>query len=144
MERVLCVCYNDTCRAPMMAAILQRLIDEIGSDITVENAGISQDAARANPARGHSITCMRRWGYDLHTHRSRWIGSFDLETYDLIICVSEKGAETAITFGAYEEQVEIILIPDLWGKRLKAHEACALIIEEAMGRVIGELFLDYV
>jgi protein-tyrosine-phosphatase len=84
---VLFVCSGNTCRSPLAAALLHRLLDEAGrSDISVSSAGTG--AYDGSPAsEGAYLVALER-GLDLSGHRARLLDADVLGSADLVLTMS--------------------------------------------------------
>ncbi len=147
IKKVLCVCYGNTCRSPMLEVLLNKiLLDKGCENIQVESAGVGIPAAGNNPANDHAITCMTERRLDLHDHRSRRANSLNLKEYDLIICVSKKEADQVKTLGVSKATKVIVAnddkdgIPNPWQKGLGAYQECAKILEQVAKEIVETYF----
>ena len=146
IKKVLCVCYGNTCRSPMLQVLLQAALEEKGLDIQVESAGVGIPAVGNNPANNHAITCMAERKLDLHDHRSRRTNNLNLKEYDLIICVSKEGADQVKNLGVSKITKVIVAnddkdgIPNPWQKGLGAYKECAEILEQVVKSVVEQYF----
>jgi protein-tyrosine-phosphatase len=139
MKRVLCVCLGNTCRSPMMQALLQK---ELGDGFQVESAGIRKEAA-GQPANENSLVCMHERGIDLNGHRSRWIGNLDPSDYAYIVCVGEKEAEEVAEMPGFDPKETTLLIangenggvPNPFQKGLPAYRECLALLDTVMPQV---------
>ena len=147
IKRILCVCYGNTCRSPMLEVLLNKMLRDKGcKNIQVESAGIGIPAIGKNPANDHAITCMTRHGLDLHDHRSRHVENLNLKEYDLIICVSKKEADQVKTLGVSKATKVIVAnddkdgIPNPWQKGLGAYQECAKVLEQVAKDIVEKYF----
>jgi protein-tyrosine-phosphatase len=115
----------------MMAELLQ---DELGNGFEVKSAG-TQVSANGNFADSHAVSCMKKRGIDISSHRGRCIGNLKLDSFPFIICVNEtiagavfgllkKGADTRVFIA--DEGRGIPLFP---GAGTHAYEECATLLE---------------
>ncbi len=131
--KVLCVCTGNTCRSPMLMALLRAALKRQGrQDVQVESAGVAAtDGESASP---HACTCMARRGLDLTGHRSRHVGSCDLTSYDCFLCMSDRHAASLHALGIPATRTEVVNagrggVPDPFGGGLDDYEACAQALE---------------
>lgn len=143
IQKILCVCKGNTCRSPMLEALLSAALKKKGvSDIAVESAGtyIGVDSSVVgSPATDHSVTCMKKRGLDLNDHQSRRISNLNLNDYDLIICVTMSEAEEILR---HEPRGAILLanaanggIPNPWKQGFDKYEECAQVLEKVAEKV---------
>lgn len=130
MSKVLCVCYGNTCRSPMFAALLQQsYAADRRSDIIVESAGLNREAAGQTAATEWE-TLREMTGVDLSQHRSRCIDDLNVEQYDKIICLDEKVYQQLLAKGWSPLRVKLADIPNPWQKGLQAYRDCYTTIKE--------------
>jgi len=120
-KKILCVCFGNTCRSPMLQAILSRNLSR--QKFEIESAGLSGNADR--PASPNAIECMRERGLDITGHRSRRASDLNLHSYDHIYCVEEVLSQQLIELGAPKERIEVVEVSNPYGKDLKTYRACA-------------------
>ena len=85
--KLLLVCTGNTCRSPMAAGILRKLLDERGiTRIEVESAGVS--AHQGSPASLFSIETCRNYGIDISRHSSRQLTTKMASAADLILVMA--------------------------------------------------------
>ncbi|HUG26891.1 MAG TPA: hypothetical protein VMK53_01235 [Gemmatimonadales bacterium] len=84
---VLVVCTGNTCRSPLAAALLERLLEEEGpTGVTVSSAGVgAQDGA---PASEGAYLVALEAGLDLSAHRARQLRPDLVRQANLILTMS--------------------------------------------------------
>ena len=141
METILCVCFGNISRSPMMQAVLQQ---HLGAAFLVESAGVSKELA-GRPANDRSVACMQERGVDLSGHVSRGIGDLDLDQYRWIVCVghdeadkvrSALGANSASVMVANEHQGGI---PDPYELGLAGYRDCLALLDQVMPHVAQQI-----
>ena len=88
-RKILCVCKGNTCRSPIMEALLTYHLSKNGvTDITVESAGMipDMDGRAITP---ESESALKKRGLSMADHQSRFAGNLMLDEFDLILCVDE-------------------------------------------------------
>ena len=91
MKTILFVCTGNTCRSPMAAALMRRLLEEKGvADVRCESAGLA--AAPGEPASRNAVEAMREAGIDLGSHRARGVTPALLGSADIIYTMSPSHA----------------------------------------------------
>ncbi|MDR0405267.1 MAG: low molecular weight protein arginine phosphatase [Clostridiales bacterium] len=134
--KILLVCSGNTCRSPMAAGILQKLLPAH----TVSSAGIY--AANGLPAAEHAVTAAREAGVDITAHRSRKITEETASDCDYILCMTRGQKQTlegvnANTFTLGEFAGDGGEIADPYGGSLDDYRACARRLEQLL-RVAAE------
>lgn len=123
-KKILCVCFGNTCRSPMLQVLL---VQELrGKNVEVESAGLADKFGV--PANSHAIECMRERGLDITDHRSRRASDLDLTAYDHIYCVEKVLAQQLVALGAPKEKVEVVEISNPYGKDPETYRACAQVL----------------
>lgn len=141
-RRILCVCTGNTCRSPMLAALLDDVLRRNGIGAVVESAGTG---AFAGDAASHgALAAMARRGIDLSGHRSRALATLDLATYAHIYVVSSRHAAFVRAQGVAPERITVVAaerggIPDPWGGDDEVYEATARVLEGEVARIAASL-----
>jgi len=127
--RICCVCTGNTCRSPMLAALLRHALNERGLDnIGVESAGVA--AGGGSPASPEAIACMQGDGLDITEHRSRHIDQVELAAIDRFVCLGPAHAEALQHMGVSPERITVLLtdrggVPDPIGGSEEVYRRCA-------------------
>ena len=145
MKKVLCVCLGNTCRSPMMEAMLRHELSVRGVEVQVESAGLLKEA-EGQDAFTSSVMEMRDRGLDISGHKSRHVGSIgELTQFDLIICVGRSEADRVVALEpTLADRVMVANevnggIPNPWEKGDEAYRTCALTIVSVMGEMAEDL-----
>lgn len=146
VRSVLCVCRGNTCRSPMLEALLQKERDRRNLTIRVESAGTYVDvdpSVVGSPATDHSVTCMKQRGLNLDAHKSRRIDDLELNALDLIICMTSAEAEEVLR---RKPRGAILLanaasgeVPNPFKQGLDKYEECALVLER-VAKEVAEIY----
>ena len=140
--RVLCVCTGNTCRSPMLAALLTEALRRRGSDVTVHSAGTG--AAAGDLASDGALAAMARRGLDLSTHRSTPLNAIDPAGYDRILAVTSRHAAHIRSLGIPPGRIEVVAaaqggVPDPFGGGESEYEAAARTLASEAERIAGVL-----
>jgi len=143
--RVLLVCTGNTCRSPMAAGALRRLLEADGGRILVESAGTA--AWDDQPATEASIRVAASAGVDLTGHRSRRLTPTIVRGADMVL-VMERGHLAAVrALGGDPERSHVLSewpgpgepgleISDPFGASSEAYEECWRRIQHHLDRVV--------
>jgi protein-tyrosine-phosphatase len=97
-RQVLVVCTANLCRSPVAAALLAReldgLVDVDGRRWTVASAGTTAHRAIADPDTTAAAASM---GVDVSEHRSRVVGTADIDRADLILTMTREHLRHLVT-----------------------------------------------
>jgi tRNAThr (cytosine32-N3)-methyltransferase len=127
--RILCVCSGNTCRSPMLAALLRA---RLGARAVVESAGTG--AATGDAASDGAVRAMRRRGLSLAEHRSRPLSAVDLASVDWVLTMSARHSAAVLAAGVPAAKVRVVNadqdgVPDPFGGSDGDYEACAQVLE---------------
>ena len=124
--KIVCVCTGNTCRSPMAAALLGRLLpgDEVAS------AGLyAEDGA---PASYHALLAMDEMGIDISGHIARRFRA-QMGEGALLLAMTRSQAR-ALRSLCPNAKVELFLgdeeVPDPFGQGMEAYERTAQVLEE--------------
>jgi protein-tyrosine-phosphatase len=129
----------------MFEALFRKACCDRALDVIAESAGVRKEYADGHPADEKAIVCMDRFGIDIRGHRSRWIGSLDLGSYDLIVCCGRTALN--IVQSQVQDRSKVVLtnspegVHDPFGEPQEAFNDCANIIAETIiPQIIEMLF----
>ena len=124
--KIVCVCTGNTCRSPMAAALLGRLLP----GVEVTSAGLyAEDGA---PASYHALLAMDDMGVDISGHMARRFRP-EMGEGALLLAMTRSQAR-ALRALCPEAKVELFLgdeeVPDPFGQGMEAYERTAQVLEE--------------
>ena len=128
MARLLVVCTGNTCRSPMLLALLK------ARGIAVDSAGTA--AVAGDPASDGARAAMFRRGLSLDDHRSTPVLERDLGSYDQVWAMTPRHAAALRQLGVPAAILSVVNaeaggVPDPYGGDDRAYEACAQVLEQA-------------
>lgn len=152
--QILFVCSGNTCRSPMAEALCRQLLaqrllvkdidglSEMGYKVTSAGTMGLSDA----PASAGAIEACAHWGTDLSGHRSRALTVSLVRESDLIFAMERSHVDMILNLCPdakeycmpLDEQADI---PDPVGQPLAVFQQCAVRIERAIEKRIGEWVL---
>ena len=105
MKKIMFVCTGNTCRSPMAEAILRAMLKEKGiAGVRVSSSGVSPVVGQ--PIAPNANAALEFLGYKPVKYRARQLQAGDVETQDLIVCMTEShkrylgGGENITTIAA--------------------------------------------
>ncbi|MCS6969421.1 MAG: low molecular weight protein arginine phosphatase [Planctomycetota bacterium] len=142
MIRVLCVCTGNTCRSPMLAALLAAALQRRGIAALVESAGVA--AWPGEPASEGAQRALARRGLDLSGHRSQPLAGLDLARYARIYAVSPRHAAFLRAQGVEPARLAVVAaehggVPDPYGGDDEAYEEIAALLAAEAEAIAEEL-----
>jgi len=138
-KKLLVVCTGNTCRSPMAAAVLRKMLAEKGlsGEYTADSAGVA--AFDFQPASENAVLAAKEEGLDLSEHRARRITMEDLDEAELVFVMSEQ--HRALLSSALPEakgKLVVMDIPDPFGGDLPLYRECFAAIRAFFERYFEE------
>jgi protein-tyrosine phosphatase len=141
MKTILFVCTGNTCRSPMAAALMNKLLAENKiTDIIAGSAGIA--ASEGESASINAIAAAREFGVDLSKHSARQVTREMIEGSDAVYTMSPPHSQgLKATFPEYAGKISTLGsgIPDPFGGDLNIYKVCRDSILAALTILIDKL-----
>lgn len=141
---IACICTGNTCRSPMLAALLERELAQRGldADHQVVSAGVA--ARGGEPANGFAVTCLAEHGIDLGRHVSRNVLDLDLAAIGLFLCMGSNHGHALLELGVDRERIMVVRgeaggVPDPFGSDLATYRATGAVLTEVAREVARTL-----
>jgi protein-tyrosine-phosphatase len=132
IKRVLFVCYGNTCRSPMAAAIARQFL---GPAVEIQSAGImAHDGAPATP---EAIDVLGERGLDLSGHRARRVDGVDRQAFDLVVAIDASVAAALRSRGLDPVKIVELDIRDPIRQGTDAYGETADRIAHELERIFG-------
>ena len=146
--RVLIVCTGNTCRSPMAAGALRRLLGADADRVAVESAGTA--AWEGQPATEPSIETAAHAGVDISEHRSRRVTPAMVRAADLVLVMERAHVGAVHSLGAAPERTHVLSdwpepgepglpVSDPFGASSEAYEECWRRINHHLERVVPQI-----
>ena len=142
-REIVCICFGNICRSPMMEVLLQRALDErFGAGMfLVTGGGIGADDGRP-PSQG-TVRAMSRRGIDVRSHRSRFLTPGIVRGAWKVYAAERYQVDHARGFLPVDDHHRIDLfgeeVPDPYGSSDEAYEAVALQVERLLPGIVESI-----
>ncbi len=126
---IACICTGNTCRSPMLAALLRQALLERGlTHCQVLSAGIQAQAGE--PASPHARTCMRERGLNLDDHQATPLSDLPWADIDQVWCLSPSHYAALVERGIPAAKLRVCLaatggVSDPYGGNLQEYRRTA-------------------
>lgn len=141
---IVCLCFGNICRSPMMEALLQRALDDRFGEgrFMVTGAGVGADDGRP-PSQG-TVRALERRGIDFRRHRSRALTPSIARGAWRIYATETYQVQRAQAFLEPADQHKVRLmggeeIDDPYGSNDQAYETVAVQVERLIPMVVEEI-----
>ena len=141
--KLLAVCTGNTCRSPMLGALLEAELRLRGrAGVAVETAGTG--AATGEAATDQAQRTMAKRGLDLSRHRTRNLAQLAVADYDRFLCMTSGHAAYVRSLGVPAAKIEVVNaqhggVPDPFGGDDANYEATAKVLERYVADVVERL-----
>jgi protein-tyrosine-phosphatase len=141
--RILCVCSGNTCRSPMLKALLRAAVANAHrAEVQVDSAGTG--AADGEPASLGAQRAMQRRGLSLADHAATNLRKVDLGAYRHFWCMTASHAAAVRALGIPAAQISVVNeggggVPDPFGGDDQEYEATAQVLELAAREIAQDL-----
>ena len=141
--RILCVCSGNTCRSPMLKALLRAAVANAHrAEVQVDSAGTG--AVDGEPASLGAQRAMERRGLSLADHAATNLRKIDLGAYRHFWCMTAGHAAAVRALGIPAAQISVVNeggggVPDPFGGDDQEYEATAQVLEMAAREIAQDL-----
>lgn len=147
MREIVCICFGNICRSPMMEALLQAALDEAAGpgEFLVTGAGIGADDGRP-PSQG-TVRSLSARGIDARKHRSRHLTPPIARGAWRIYAAERRQIEHAQALLPAEQRHKVRLmgseeIPDPIGSGQAIYDRVAEQVERLIPVTVAEILAD--
>lgn len=145
MKNILCACFANTCRSPMIKTILEKKLSDKKISAKVDSAGIYGNSF--NPVSHNTTIVLEEMGLSIDSHTSRHIRRKNLLNFDYFLVVDKETKIHFIEKGISPIKIFILNeddggIPDPIGGNLETYRRCAKIIEKAVENFITKTYSE--
>lgn len=152
MKGIMFVCTGNICRSAMAHQYMQKRLYDLQreNEIFVSSCGTS--AQTGDISTQNAIMVMKNYDVDLVKHRATSMFDIDVESYDLILCMTEAHKFNFLTYFpkmngkvftlkeyVYGENEKNINISDPWGYDIKVYSSCAKEIVDCVDKLLEKI-----
>lgn len=141
MKKIICVCTENTCRSPMLEAILKKKLKDVGvKNIKVDSAGIYvREGLYIDP---NSKKVINEHGLRIGNRKSKQLKSTMINQDTLLLTVSDahkqflRNVEKIISLNEFQGGRNI---PDVYGKGIDVYRYCYDLMEDIVDQVVKSI-----
>lgn len=138
-QTILMVCTGNTCRSPMAAAVLNRMLEQQGLSETYMAASAGVAAFDGQPATPNAVEAAKGEGLDLSGHKARRITLDALDEACLVFVMSEEHKRLlASALPDSAGKIIVMQVPDPYGADLETYRLCLRQVKDFFERYFKE------
>ena len=134
MKTIIFICTGNTCRSPMAEALFKQKIENKGYDFEVLSRGLS--VIEGQPAAENAVEAVKEYGGNLTAHRATTLKKEELESADLLVCMTDEHKRILTSIGISDSKIEVLGVADPYMCDLAAYRECAKSIKVKLDKVL--------
>lgn len=151
MIKIMFVCTGNVCRSAMAHGYMQYLVNKKQDKNNYLISSCGTHGITGEKATDYAKAAMMKYNVELSNHRAKNINDIDIESYDIIICMTSlqkacvkdlypKISEKVYTLKEYiDEKIEYTDIDDPWGLSQMVYDTCAKEIVESVDKLYDKI-----
>ena len=89
------------------------------------------------------MNVMNEYSQDISNHTAKPISLYELHNADLLVAMTENHATLLKSFGADNQKLIVLNVPDPFGKPLEAYRECASVINAEVNDIYERFKKEY-
>ena len=155
MKKVMFVCTGNICRSAMAHHYLEKRVHDLSKENEIYVSSCGTSALEGDVSTPNAIEVMKKYGVDLRAHRAKDMFNADIETFDIILCMTQrhkynllayfpKLKDKVFTLKEYVlgQDIKNVDIDDPWGYGIKIYEDCASQIVDCVDKLLEKIIKE--
>lgn len=141
MYRILLVCTGNTCRSPMLQALLKEKLKKFEKKVEVKSVGVS--VGEGDKVTQESRQALKSYGIVIR-HKPTQIKQEDLKRADIIITMTDElknyFSDNICAYKIYSMRQAVgFNVPDPFGFGTRSYSECAAVLDKASDIIVENL-----